>query len=138
MGLDGISINQLRNTQELTKNETTSITRTDSESKQVLAMNKGAKVDPDNENKNDPYSTQDNQDETENKQEIDDNYLEEEVFKYDLSKSGKYMLSTDENDNILIIEKASNITVQKISADKLSKLVGFLSNSQGSIINRKL
>ena len=42
------------------------------------------------------------------------------------------------NKSVLIIEKASNVIVQKISAEKLTKLVGFLSNAQGSIINRKL
>jgi hypothetical protein len=48
------------------------------------------------------------------------------------------MLKLDENSNtILIVEKATSKVVQKINADELSSYVGFLSNSQGSIINRK-
>jgi flagellar protein FliS len=43
----------------------------------------------------------------------------------------------EETNNILIIEKNTKNVVQKISADELSNYVSFLSNSQGSMVNRK-
>ena len=137
MGLDGISINQLRVTPENNSAELNNPARFNLEAshKVVDGLAQGQKVDPDRENEHeDPElleqyvsSEEEAQDEA-----------HEEVVKYDLSESSKYSLSVNEEDNkILIIEKATKRVVQEIGADELSNYVGFLSNSQGSIVNRK-
>ena len=60
------------------------------------------------------------------------------VIKYDLSQSEKYTLKVDDATNeIIIIDKATTEIVQRVSADDLSHFVNYLSNSQGSIVNRK-
>ena len=136
MGLDGISINQLRVTPEHNSSELNNVTRFNlgNNHKVVDSLSNGQKIDPDKEN------NQDNPELAEQytgEEEREDETLEE-IIKYDLSENNKYMLKLDENSNtILIVEKATSKVVQKINADELSSYVGFLSNSQGSIINRK-
>ena len=140
MGLDGISINQLRITPENNSAELNNPVRfnVSSEHKIVDGLSNSQKVDPDKEkDHDDPELARhyDSDDEDLNK-ESDAN--DEEIVKYNLSDSGNYILKLDENsNNILIIEKSTSVVVQKIDADELSKYVGFLSNSQGSIVNRK-
>lgn len=140
MGLDGISINQLRITPENNSAELNNPVRfnVDSEHKIVDGLSNSQKIDPDKEkDHDDPELARhyDSDDEDSNK-ESDAN--DEEIVKYNLSDSGNYILKLDENsNNILIIEKSTSVVVQKIDADELSKYVGFLSNSQGSIVNRK-
>ena len=140
MGLDGISINQLRITPENNSAELNNPVRFNvgSEHKIVDGLSNSQKVDPDKEkDHDDPELARhyDSDDEDSNK-ESDAN--DEEIVKYNLSDSGNYILKLDENsNNILIIEKSTSVVVQKIDADELSKYVGFLSNSQGSIVNRK-
>lgn len=140
MGLDGISINQLRITPENNSAELNNPVRfnVSSEHKIVDGLSNSQKVDPDKEkDHDDPELARhyDSDDEDLNK-ESDTN--DEEIVKYNLSDSGNYILKLDENsNNILIIEKSTSVVVQKIDADELSKYVGFLSNSQGSIVNRK-
>ena len=138
MGLDGISINQLRVTPENNSSELNNVARfnLNNEHKVVDGLSDSQKVDPDKEKDHeDPELSQqfvdlDNEDE--------DSESVEEVIKYDLSESNKYILKLDEQtNNILIVEKATSNIVQKINADELSSYVGFLSNSQGSIVNRK-
>lgn len=139
MGLDGISINQLRVTQENNSAELNNPARfsLNTEYKVVDGLANGQKVDPDKEK------------EQENNPELANNYaqgetsdesdeIQEDVIKYDLAESNKYILKVEEETNkILIVEKNTSNVVQTIDADELSKYVGFLSNSQGSIINRK-
>lgn len=139
MGLDGISINQLRVTPENNSAELNNPARfsLNTEHKVVDGLANGQKVDPDKEK------------EQENNPELANNFaqgetsdesdeIQEDVIKYDLAESNKYILKVEEETNkILIVEKNTSKVVQTIDADELSKYVGFLSNSQGSIINRK-
>jgi len=138
MGLDGISINQLRVTPENNSAELNSTARfsLNTEHKVVDGLAQGQRVDPDKEKEQE----QDAQlaqhfeaSEEENEEEIQEN-----VIKYDLAESNKYILKVNEESNsILIVEKATSQVVQSINADELSQYVGYLSNSQGSIVNRK-
>ncbi len=137
MGLDGISINQLRVTPEHNSAELNNAARFSLEAthKVVDGLSQGQKVDPDKENEHEDPELLEQfvESEEEETQEI-----QEEIIKYDLSESSKYCLNmNEENNKILIIEKATKRIVQEIGADDLSKYVGFLSNSQGSIVNRK-
>ena len=138
MGLDGISINQLR-TPENNSAELNSKVRfaSNQEHKTVDGLSQGQKIDPDQENeKNDTellkqFAQSSEEDNTEEE-------IQEEVIKYDLSDSSKYTLKVDNEINrIYIVEKSSQKIVQQIDADELSHYVSFLSNSQGSIVNRK-
>jgi len=137
MGLDGISVNQLRITPEHNSAELNNVAKFSLENnhKVVDGLANGQKIDPDKEkeHENPELAEQfvDLDDETQEE-------IEEEIIKYDLSDSNKYLLKLDEeSNNILIIEKSSSKVVQRINADELSSYVGFLSNSQGSMINRK-
>ena len=136
MGLDGISINQLRVTPEHNSSELNNVGRFNmgNEHKIVDGLSNGQKVDPDKEkDHDDPELARQYNEENEEQEEFF-----EDVIKYDLSDSNRYMLELDENSNvILIVEKGTSKVVQQISADELSSYVGFLTNSQGSMINRK-
>ena len=140
MGLDGISINQLRITPENNSAELNNPVRfnVSSEHKIVDGLSNSQKVDPDKEKDHDDPELARHYD-SDNDEIIDnEDANNEEIVKYNLSDSGNYILKLDENsNNILIIEKSTSAVVQKIDADELSKYVGFLSNSQGSIVNRK-
>ncbi len=132
MGLDGISISQLRNPLEQTQREYNSVvsSSSSSDSRAVGAMSNSGRIDPDKDKENDNFEF--DFQEQEKKQEPD-----EETIKYDLSDSQKYFLNIDDENNIVIIDKKSGEIVQKISSDELSRYVSFLSNSNGSIVNRR-
>ena len=141
MGLDGISINQLRVTQENSPSEINRNIKTQNENnpKIIDGLSQGQRVDPNKDrehNSNDEFNLEQNE-QQENKED-DETNESTQVIKYDLSQSNKYELKIDDNSNtILIIEKATQKTVEKIDAQELSNYVHFLSNSQGSIVNRK-
>jgi hypothetical protein len=136
MGLDGISINQLRITREDSSSEMNRVIKNaNSEHKIVDGLADSQKVDPDKENEkqNSEFELSEG-----DKDDIPENEIQQEIIKYDLSDNSKYLLKLDEDsNNILIIEKSSQKIVQSINADELSGFVGYLSNSQGSMINRK-
>ena len=137
MGLDGISINQLRVTPENNSAELNNPARFSLEAshKVVDGLSQGQKVDPDRENEHEDPELLDQFGGAEEENQED---VQEEVIKYDLSESSRYFLNVDEENNkILILEKATKRVVQEIGADELSNYVGFLSSSQGSIVNRK-
>ena len=105
------------------------------EHKVVDGLSNGQKVDPDKENEHEDAQLEE---QFVKSDDADEQEAIEEVIKYDLSESNKYYLSLDDSSNkIMIIEKNTNKVVQEIDADSLSNYVGFLSNSQGSIVNRK-
>ncbi|MBR2069204.1 MAG: hypothetical protein IJ877_05515 [Candidatus Gastranaerophilales bacterium] len=136
MGLDGISINQLRVTPEFNSaelNATASINQNDT--KIVDGLSNGQRVDPDKEsekdNSNQEFQSNEDEEETEPEE-------EEPVTKYDLSDSSKFVVKLDEDSNrILILEKSSKHIIQSIDADQLSKIVMYSPNSCGSIVNKK-
>lgn len=140
MGLDGISINQLRILPENNSAELNNPTHFSLENahKVVDGLANGQKVDPDKEREHENPQLLEQYVQEEADSNEDDDTPVQEVVKYDLSESSKYYLKVDEETNkIMIKEKISDEIVQIISADDLSRFVGFLSNSQGSIVNRK-
>ena len=140
MGLDGISVNQLRITPEHNSSELNKVPKFSLDnSRPVDGLSQGQKVDPDKEREkekrelNKQYNSSDEPLDEENEALIDT-----PVVKYDLSQSEKYTLKVDDATNeIIIIDKATTEIVQRVSADNLSHFVNYLSNSQGSIVNRK-
>ena len=142
MGLDGISINQLRVTPESNSSELNNQARfsLNNDTRIVDGLSEGQRVDPDKERERNNqtlkkhYTSLGEEAEEENEETI----IDETVEKYDLSQADKYILKLDETeDNILIIEKATKKIIQKIDAKELSKFVNYLSGPTGSIINRK-
>ena len=141
MGLDGISLNQLRVTPENNSSELNNQAKfsLNNDTRVVDGLSEGQKVDPDKEREKDNRSLQEGFSSSEGNEEEakDDEYIEP-VEKYDLSQSDKYLLKLDEIDNnILIIEKATKRVIQKIDANELSQFVNYMSGPTGSIINRK-
>ncbi len=142
MGLDGISVNQLRITPENNSSELNRVPKFSLDnSRPVDGLSQGQKVDPDKEREkekrelNKQYNSLESSDE--NVVENDSN-PDDDIIKYDLSQSDKYVLDVDEDsDEILIIEKITKKVIQRIDADSLSSFIKFLSFSQGGIINRK-
>lgn len=140
MGLDGISVNQLRITPEHNSSELNKVPKFSLDnSRPVDGLSQGQKVDPDKEREkekrelNKQYNSSDEPLDEENEALIDT-----PVIKYDLSQSEKYTLKVDDATNeVIIIDKATTEIVQRVSADDLSHFVNYLSNSQGSIVNRK-
>lgn len=136
MGLDGISINQIRSIQDKNSNELNSIVfnpKTEN-TRSVSGLDKGRMVDPDRENNENQEEFEFDFNEQEENQPEDDN----SAIKYDLSRTDKYSLILDENTNEIVIkEKDSGEVIQKIDAQNLSRFVNFLSNTQGAIVNRK-
>ncbi len=136
MGLDGISINQIRSIQDKNSNELNSIVfnpKTEN-TRSVSGLDKGRMVDPDKENNENQEEFEFDFNEQEENQPEDDN----SAVKYDLSRTDKYSLTLDENTNEIVIkEKDSGEVIQKIDAQNLSRFVNFLSNTQGAIVNRK-
>lgn len=136
MGLDGISINQIRSIQDKNSNELNSIVfnpKTEN-TRSVSGLDKGRMVDPDKENNENQEEFEFDFNEQEENQPEDDN----SAIKYDLSRTDKYSLILDEDTNEIVIkEKDSGEVIQKIDAQNLSRFVNFLSNTQGAIVNRK-
>ena len=144
MGLDGISINQLRVTPENNSAELNNQVRfnLNSESRVIDGLSQGQRINPDEEHEKEKQQSQNKGDSSgENNEEEESEeitYQDFDTIKYDLSKSDKYALKVEEStNNILIIEKSTKNIVQRISADELSTLARYLSNSQGSIISKR-
>ena len=139
MGLDGISVNQLRSISENNSAElnTKINSNSNNEPKAINGLAEGQKVDPDKEKNKDRTNQNNSNEDTDDNTDIQDSDTEETI-KYDLSKSDKYSLEIDETtDEINIVEKSSKKIVQKISAEELSNMAVYLINSQGSIINKR-
>ncbi len=142
MGLDGISVNQLRsasdrNSNELNSNVTFSL---NSNVKAVDGLANGQKVDPDKQKEHEKRQLKKSfaNPHADDAQNDSDEHAEVEVVKYDLSRSEKYSLEVDDETNeILIVEKFTKNIVQKINADELSAFVNFLPDAKGAIVNRK-
>lgn len=134
MGLDGISISQLRNAFEQSPKEygAAVLMANNSDNKAIAALSNGQRVDPDKQSEKQEHAHEDSDGEKK-----EDKNIEEEVIKYDLSDSEKYLLEVDDENNVLIIEKKTRNVIQKINSQELSRYVSFLSNSNGSIVNRR-
>ena len=137
MGLDGISVNQLRLTPDMNSAELNSVNNIPSnEVKAIDGLANGQRVDPDKESEHENNAfLNDNNAADDDSQDEDE---EMEVVKYDLSDSSKYCLKLDASENkIQIIEKKTNNVIQTFDADELMKLISFSSSSCGSIVNKK-
>ena len=136
MGLDGISINQLRATPEMNSAELNSVVAFDSQNiKAIDGLAQGQRVDPDKESE---HGSSDLEFFEGDKNHQDDDSSNEIVTKYDLSDSNKFLIKLDDISNqILIIEKSSGNVIQSVNADVLSHLVSFSSDSCGAIINKR-
>jgi len=143
MGLDGISLNQLRVTPENNSNEMNNQTKfsLNNETRVVDGLSEGQRVDPDKhreKNNNQGLDRQYNSSDDEQEEENNNTEEFEPVETYDLSNTDKYLLKLDESENnILIIEKATKKIIQKISAEELTQFVNYLQGPTGSLINRK-
>lgn len=142
MGLDGISINQLRVDSQLNSN----INKINQETSPqfIDALTKSQRVNPDEKqeqnSKNNQTLKQQEQEDEENQtqDENESEHINTEIEKFDLSDTKKYILKVDEKANeILIVEKATQKIIQKFNPEALSNLTGYLSNYTGVLINRK-
>lgn len=134
MGLDGISVNQLRAVQENNSLEMNNISRLNQtvNSKAVDGLSEGQVVDPDKEKEHD------NSQFSNGNSDLTEEETEEQVIKYDLSQTDKYSLKIDELTNaITIIDNKTNEVIQVLDSAALSRFVNFLADARGTIINRK-
>ena len=130
MGLDGISVNQLRLNTEVNSINPINVVQ----NRKIDGLSQGKKVDPDAEN----HQNQEMEEDEENQNTEDKQSDIEEILKYDLSDSEKYMLKVDSlTNNILIVKKDTNEVLQVFSADILQHLMGNLMQGNGGLVNRK-
>ena len=130
MGLDGISVNQLRLNTEVNSINPINVVQ----NRKIDGLSQGKKVDPDAEN----HQNQEMEEDEENQNTEDKQSDIEEILKYDLSDSEKYMLKVDSlTNNILIVKKDTNEVLQVFSADILQHLMGNLMQGNGVLVNRK-
>ncbi len=139
MGLDGISINQLRLSPDYNSAElNSSINLPSNEVRIVDGLSNGQRVDPDKHSEHENNSEQ-NKKKKFSDDDTQEEILDEPVTTYDLSDTKKYMLKLDDEANrILIIDKATDEIIQSIDADALAKFVLYSPNSCGSIFSKKL
>lgn len=130
MGLDGISVNQLRLNTEVNSINPINVVQ----NRKIDGLSQGKKVDPDADN----HQNQEMEEDDENQNTEDKQSDIEEILKYDLSDSEKYMLKVDSlTNNILIVKKDTNEVLQVFSADILQHLMGNLMQGNGVLVNRK-
>ena len=130
MGLDGISVNQLRLNTEVNSINPINVVQ----NRKIDGLSQGKKVDPDADN----HQNQEMEENEENQNTEEKQSDIEEILKYDLSDSEKYMLKVDSlTNNILIVKKDTNEVLQVFSADILQHLMGNLMQGNGVLVNRK-
>ncbi len=130
MGLDGISVNQLRLNTEVNSINPINVVQ----NRKIDGLSQGKKVDPDADN----HQNQEMEEDEENQNTEEKQSDIEEILKYDLSDSEKYMLKVDSlTNNILIVKKDTNEVLQVFSADILQHLMGNLMQGNGVLVNRK-
>ncbi len=130
MGLDGISVNQLRLNTEVNSINPINVVQ----NRKIDGLSQGKKVDPDADN----HQNQEMEEDEENQNTEEKQSDIEEILKYDLSDSEKYMLKVDSStNNILIVKKDTNEVLQVFSADILQHLMGNLMQGNGVLVNRK-
>ncbi len=143
MGLDGISVNQLRITQENTSKENTlnsqMLANIGSGSRSVNSLDKKSAIDTDDK-ENTSFFGGESSSEEEEQEEKKDN--EEESFdfpKIDLTNKELYEIKVDESkSSFSIYNKQENKIVQEISPNELSALVDSLKNPSGILINKRI
>ncbi len=144
MGLDGISPIQIRQFNEPNAAELNAVLNPkQSLSRAVDGLSEGQKVDPDKE-RNNQQNNQESDFNNEEDEEFDTAEQDEKEnekfnsYKLNLSQTNKYELKVNENSNsIVIVEKATQRTVQVINADNLAIFVRNLVEGKGALVNRK-
>ena len=143
MGLDGISVNQLRVTPENTSKENAInsdfLVNRNSGSRSVNSLDKKSAIDTDDK-ENTSFFGGDTSGETE---ENDEDNVEEnssvEIEKIDLSNKELYEIKVDENTNSLTIyNKKEQKPVGEITPVELSSLVDNLKNPGGILVNKRI
>ncbi len=141
MGLDGISVNQLRITPENTSKENAINSdfkaRLGEGSRSVNSLDKKSAIDTDDKENTSFFggdSSSSKEDETPQE--------ETEIAEYekiDLTNKDLYEIKPDENRNSLVIyNKQQGVVVQEITPNKLSVFVDNLKNPAGILVNKRI
>lgn len=141
MGLDGISVNQLRITPENTSKENAINSdfkaRLNEDSRSVNSLDKKSAIDTDDKENTSFFggdSSSSKEDETPQE--------ETEIAEYekiDLTNKDLYEIKPDENRNSLVIyNKQQGVVVQEITPNKLSVFVDNLKNPAGILVNKRI
>lgn len=144
MGLDGISVNQLRMGSELNSNELNNINPQTSP-QFINGLSKGQRIDADDKNNQNHAQGEILEQEDENEDDKNDENdginkktPAKDITKYDLSDTKKYALEIDDKTNTVSIkEKSSQTVIQTFDIQTLSNLTKYLKNYCGVLINRK-
>lgn len=142
MGLDGISLNQLRITQENTSKENTlnsqMLANIGSGSRSVNSLDKKGAIDTDDK-ENTSFFGGDSSSEEEQEEQKEEAEEKLDFPKIDLSNKDLYEIKVDENKGCLsIYNKQEDKTVQEITPHELSSLVDSLKNPGGILINKRI
>ena len=141
MGLDGISVNQLRITPDNTSKENAINAdfkaRMGEGSRSVNSLDKKSAIDTDDKENTSFFGGESSSnDEEENLEEETQNI---EYEKIDLTNKDIYEIKPDENTNSLVIyNKQQGVVVQEITPNKLSVFVDNLKNPAGILVNKRI
>ncbi len=143
MGLDGISVNQLRITPENTSRENAInsdfLVNRNSDSKSVNSLDKKSAIDTDDKENTSFFGGDSSGATEENEEETDDNNPSVEIEKIDLSNKELYEIKVDEDTNSLTIyNKKEQKPVGEITPVELSSLVDNLKNPGGILVNKRI
>ncbi len=140
MGLDGISVNQLRITPENTSKE--NAINADLQAKRnigdrsVNSLDKKSAIDTDDKENTSFFGGESSSAEEENQEEETETT---EFEKIDLTNRDLYEIRQDEDTNSLVIyNKQEGIIVQQISPGELSTLVDNLKNPGGVLVSKRI
>ena len=143
MGLDGISVNQIRITPENTSRENAInsdfLVNRNSDSKSVNSLDKKSAIDTDDKENTSFFGGDSSGATEENEEETDDNNPSVEIEKIDLSNKELYEIKVDEDTNSLTIyNKKEQKPVGEITPVELSSLVDNLKNPGGILVNKRI
>ena len=142
MGLDGISVNQLRITPENTSKENAINAdfraKMGEGSRSVNSLDKKSAIDTDDKENTSFFGGESSSsDEEENQEDEMEDIVEYE--KIDLTNKDLYEIKPDEITNSLVIyNKQQGVIVQEISPNQLSTLVDSLKNPSGILVNKRI
>lgn len=142
MGLDGISVNQLRITPENTSKENAisseMLANRTGSLRSVNSLDKKSAIDTDDKENTSFFGSADSSEESKDNEEAKEGETDE-FEKIDLSNKELYEIRVDENSNSLTIyNKKEQKAVQEITPDKLSTLVDNLKNPGGILVNKRV
>ena len=143
MGLDGISVNQLRITPENTSRENAInsdfLENRNRDPKSVNPLGKKSAIDTDDKENTSFFGGDSSGATEENEEETDDNNPSVEIEKIDLSNKELYEIKVDEDTNSLTIyNKKEQKPVGEITPVELSSLVDNLKNPGGILVNKRI